>query len=99
MVKIKFSNEKLKEISAQARAEDRTVLGIIYSEHIEIHFPLIEILNPKNVYCSAKFISKLLNLDKEIIGEKARDIYFQYAPSIFTFKTFTIEENEMVIVI
>lgn len=99
MIRIKFSDEKLKEISAQARAEDRTVLGVIYSEHIGVHFPLIEILNPKNIYCTAKFISKLLDLDKVIIGEKARDIYFQYAPSIFIFKTFTIEENEMLIVI
>lgn len=96
MVRIKFSNEKLKEIATQAKAEDRTVLGIVYSEYIGIHFPLVEILNPKNIYCTASFISRLLELDKKLIGDEANTIYMQYSPSIFSFKTFSIEENEII---
>lgn len=99
MIRIKFDNEKLKEIAIQAKAEDRTILGIIYSEHIGVHFPLIEILNPKNIYCTANFISTILELDKKLIGDKAREIYFQYASSTFRFETFSIEENEMIAIV
>ena len=99
MIKVKFNNEKLKEIHVQAKVENRTVLGIIYSDYIGIHLPLVETLNPKNIYCTANFISTILELDKELIGEKAREIYFQYAPSIFKFKTFTLEEDEVIAIV
>jgi hypothetical protein len=32
------------------------------------------------------------------MGDEANGIYLQYAPSIFDFKSFTIEENEMIAV-
>lgn len=96
MIRIKFDRDTLKEIAIQAKSENRTVLGIIYSEHIGVHFPLVETLNPKNIYCTTQFISMILELDKELIGEKANNIYMQYAPSIFKFKTFQIEVDEMI---
>ncbi|UUV17569.1 hypothetical protein NRK67_01685 [Fusobacteria bacterium ZRK30] len=96
MIRVKFTDEILKEIYKKAQLEGRAILGIIYSEYIGIYFPLIETLNPKNIYCSANFISKLLDLDKKIIGDEANTIYMQYAPSIFNFKTFSIEENEII---
>jgi hypothetical protein len=96
VVRIILDKNILNEIVIKARLEDRTVLGIIYSEYIGIHFPLVETLNPKNIYCTASFISKLLELDKELMGERAKEIYMQYSPSVFNFKTFGIEENEMI---
>ena len=98
MIRIKFDSEKLEEISARAKEEDRTVLGIIYSEYIGVHFPLVKTLNPKNIYCTAKFISTILELDRKLMGDEANGIYLQYAPSIFNFKTFTIDPNEMIAV-
>lgn len=99
MIRIKFDNKKLKEIYTRAKTEDRTVLGIIYSEYIGVYFPLVETLNPKNIYCTANFISTILELDKKLIGDEANRIYLQYAPSVFDFKTFTIEANEMIAVV
>ena len=97
MTRIKFTDEILEKISIQAKSEDRTILGIIYSEYIKKYFPLTEIVNPQNVYATAKFISRLFELDKNLIGDEARAIYLQYAPSISSFKAVVIGENEMII--
>ena len=99
MVRVTFSDKKLEEISAQAKLENRTVLGIIYSEHIGTYFSLGELLNPRRIYCTAKFISKLLELDKKLIGENSNDIYMQYSPSVFSLKNLTIEENEILVIV
>lgn len=99
MVRVTFSDKKLEEILTQAKSENRTVLGVIYSEHIGTYFPLGEVLNPKRIYCTAKFISKLLELDKKLIGEKSKDIYMQYSPSVFSLKNLTIEENEILVIV
>lgn len=99
MIRIKFTDIELEKVYEKAKLEKRTVLGLIYSEYIGVHFPEIEILNAKNIYITTKFISRLLTLDKSLLGEKANLIYFQYAPSIFKFKTFSIEENEVVAIV
>lgn len=96
MIRIKFTDVELEKIYEKAKSEKRTVLGVIYSEYIGVHFPEIEILNARNIYTTTKFISRLLTLDKSLSGEKANLIYFQYAPSIFKCKTFNIEENELI---
>lgn len=99
MIRVTFSDKKLEKILAQAKSENRTVLGIIYSDHIGVYFPLGEFLNPRRIYCTAKFISKLLELDKELIGEESKDIYMQYSPSVFSLKNLTIEKNEMLVIV
>lgn len=99
MVRITLPDKKLEEISAQAKLENRTVLGIIYSEYLGVHFPLGEFLNPRHIYCTAKFISKLLELDKKLVGEKSNDLYMQYSPSVFRLKNLTIKENEMIVIV
>lgn len=46
MVRITLPDKELEEILAQAKLENRTVLGIIYSEHIGVHLPLGEFFKP-----------------------------------------------------
>lgn len=99
MIRIKFTDTELEEIYEKAKLEKRTVLGIIYSEYVGIHFPETEILKAKNIYTTTKLISRLLTLDKELIGEKANTVYFQYAPSVFKLETFSIKENELIAMI
>ena len=96
MIRVKFTDEMLKKIYTKAETEDRTVLGIIYSEYIGIHFPLGKILKPQNIYTTAKFISRLFELDKKLSGDEAKVIYIQYSSSIHSFKAVVVGESEMI---
>ena len=97
MIKLTMDKEKLKEAYDIAEREGRTVLGVIYNEYICPYFPLLDTLNPRNIYANRDLVLKMIELDKKLNTEGVETMYLQYGPS--TDLVIPVAMNEIMVVL